>query len=307
VSTIRSLIALAALLAAQTARAADGSPGANPAAAAATSSATQPASLERPGASPAAVPAALAFPFAPPRPNETMDYQVSYLGMTLGKVRLYTGAADASTAPVFLQAQTTSVFAIVTLKQQLASYIDVRTGLPRSGSLDAVEGSYRHTDTVYYDRTANKAKVREKGKYDNTYLIDVPPDALDFIALVYRLRSLPLEDGAKYDFRVLAGRDLNHVTATVLGREKVETKAGTFSAVKVRVPTGFTGKFSEKDPTFVWFSDDARRIVVRISADFAIGHANANLTAYNPGSAPPATVEASAVEPGAVPATVAKQ
>ena len=166
-----------------------------------------------------------------------------------------------------------------------------------------MEGSYRHSDTVQYDRTANKAKVREKGKYDNTYLIDVPADATDFMALVYRLRSLPLEDGAKYDFRVLSGRDLHHMVATVLGREKVETKAGTFTAVKVRVPTGFTGKFSEKDPTFIWFSDDARRIVVRLTADFSIGHATANLTAYNPGTAS-APAQASAVElAAAVPAS----
>jgi hypothetical protein len=234
-----------------------------------------------------------------------MEFQVSYLGIPMGKVRLFAGAVDASVAPLFLQAQTTSVFAVVTLRQQLASYLDVRTGLPRSGSLDAVEGSYRHSDTVSYDRLANKAKVREKGKYDNTYLIDVPPDATDFIALVYRLRGLPLHPGARYDFRVLAGRDLNQVVAEVLGRERVETKAGVFQAVKVRVPTGFTGKFSEKNPTFVWFSDDERRVVVRIAADFAIGHATANLTSYAPGSAPVAPASAAVVstEVGAPAAT----
>jgi hypothetical protein len=231
-----------------------------------------------------------------------MEFQVSYLGVPMGKVRLFAGTVDAAVAPVFLQAQTTSVFAIVTLKQQLSSYLDVQTGLPRSGQLDAVEGSYRHTDWVWYDRVANKAKVREKGKFDNTYLLDVPPDATDFIGLVYRLRTLPLEDGTRYAFNVLSGRDQNTVVATVEGRERLETKAGTFQTVRVRVPTGFTGKFSEKNPTFVWLSDDARRVVVRISADFAIGHANANLTAYAPGS-PPLTVPTStAAAPEAPPA-----
>jgi hypothetical protein len=55
--------------------------------------------------------------------------------------------------------------------------------------------------------------------------------------------------------------------------------------VKVRVPTGFDGKFSEKNPTFVWFSDDERRVVVRISTDFAIGRADADLDAFRPGTA----------------------
>ena len=229
---------------------------------------------------------ATAAPWVAPRSNEAMEFQVSYLGMTMGKVRLFAGNVDPAIAPIFLQAQTTSIFAIITLRQQLASYLDVTTGLPRSGSLDAVEGRYKHTDTVRYDRTANKATVREKGKYDNTYLIDVPEDAMDFVALVYRLRTLPLDPGARYLFRVLSGRDLSTVSTEVLGRERIETKAGTFAAVKVRVPTGFTGQFSEKSPTFVWFSDDDRRVVVRISADFSIGRAIANLTSYTPGSAP---------------------
>jgi hypothetical protein len=246
-------------------------------------------------------------PVVPPRSNEAMEFQVSYLGVPMGKVRLFAGNVDSTVAPVFLQAQTTSIFAIVTLRQQLSSYLDVRTGLPRSGQLAAVEGSYRHTDTVAFDRVANQAKVREVGKYDKSYLIDVPPDATDFIALVYRLRTLPLEDGARYEFNVLSGRDQNKVLATVLGREKLETKAGTFQAVKVRVPTGFTGKFSEKNPTFVWFSDDDRRVVVRITADFAIGNATANLVSYAPGTAAiPASAPGaapSAIEPASAPAT----
>lgn len=243
-------------------------------------------------------------PAAPPRSNEAMDYQVTYLGVPMGKVRLFAGSVDSTVAPVFLQAQTTSIFAIVTLRQQLASYLDVHTGLPLSGSLNAVEGSYRHLDTVFYDRVANQAKVRERGKYDNTYLIAVPPDATDFISLVYRLRTLPLEPGARYAFRVLAGRDLNSVVAEVLGRERVETKAGTFDAVKIRVPTGFTGKFSEKNPTYVWVSDDARRVVVRITADFAIGNATANLVAYAPGVPPAAAATPTAATPALTPAAI---
>ena len=168
----RSLIALA-LLCAFTARASEPAPivpGFAPLAV--TTTAELSATSEAPLA-----------PVLPPRSNEAMEFQVSYLGMSMGKFRLFAGAVDSTIAPVFLQAQTTSIFAIVTLRQQLSSYLDVHTGLPRSGQLDAVEGSYRHTDTVSFDRLANKAKVREKGKYDNTYLIDVPPDATDFIAL----------------------------------------------------------------------------------------------------------------------------
>jgi hypothetical protein len=121
------------------------------------------------------------------------------------------------------------------------------------------------------------------GRFDKTYRVEVPPDTLDFVALVFRLRTLPLPEGASHKFQVLAGRKVSPVVATVEGRETVKTPAGAFPAVKVRVPTGLTGKFSEKSPTFIWFSDDARRLVVRISTEFAIGRANALLTSYTPG------------------------
>ncbi len=228
------------------------------------------------------VPPAAAAVIAP-RSNETMEYSVSYLGMTMGKVRLFVGQVDSTVAPVFLQSQTSSLLSFITLRQQLATYLDVATGLPRSASLDAVEGSYRHTDTVQFDRAANKATVREKGKYDNTYLVDVPPGTVDFVALVFKLRTFPLAPGARHEFPVLSGRKLKTVVAEVVGRETVSTRIGDFPAVKVRVPTGFTGKFSEKNPTYVWFSDDARKVVVRITTDFAIGHATAGLVSYAPG------------------------
>jgi hypothetical protein len=226
-------------------------------------------------------------PVIAPRANETMEFSVAYLGVKVGKVRLFVGSVDTTVAPVFLQAQTSSVLSFITLRQQLATYLDVETGLPRSATLDAVEGSYRHSDTTKFDRTANRATVRVRGKYDNTYVLDTPPGTIDFVGLVYRLRTLPLEDGARYPFPVLAGRRLNSVVAEVIGREVVETKIGDFRAVKVRVPTGFTGKFSEKNPTYVWLSDDDRRVVVRITSDFAVGHATATLVSYTPGAPPP--------------------
>lgn len=225
-----------------------------------------------------------------PRSNETMEFSVSYLGLPVGKARLFVGRVEPNVAPVFLQAQTSSVLSFVTIRQQLASYLDRETGLPRSGTLDAIEGSYRHNDTVQFDRATNKATVRVKGRYDNTYQLDIPPGTVDFVGLVFKLRGLPLDLGTRHEFPVLAGRHLKTVVAEVVARETVSTKAGEFSALKVRVPTGFNGKFSEKNPTHVWFSDDDRRIVVRITTDFSIGHATAGLVSYAPGLPAQATV-----------------
>jgi len=248
---------------------------------------------------PATAPAAAAVAPAPPKPaaapafsaDEQMEFKVEWAGIPVGKARIWVGQPAGQLVPVFLQAQTAGLVGFVTVRQMLSSNLDALTGLPRSFMLDALEpGDYRHSDHVRYDREAGTASVRQKGKFDKTFDLEVPPGTLDFVALVFRLRALPLEPGATHQFPVLSGRKVTLVTTEVLGRERVETRAGAFDAVKVKVPTGFDGKFQEKSPTFLWLSDDARRLVVRISTDFAVGRGVADLVAYRPGTPiPPAS------------------
>ncbi|WP_248362554.1 DUF3108 domain-containing protein [Anaeromyxobacter oryzae] len=230
-----------------------------------------------------AIALSLATQAVPYAPEERMDFSIEYLGVTMGKARIAVGRPEGGALPVLLLARTSGLVSVVDVREQLSSVLDVETGLPRTFTLDAVEPGYKHTDVARFDRASNKAIVRQKGKYDNTYEIDVPPDTVDFVAMVFRLRTLPLEPGATHDFPVLVGKDVAKVTATVEARETISTPAGKFATVRVRVPTGMTGKFSEKNPTYVWFSDDARRIVVRITTDFAIGRAKAELSGYQPG------------------------
>jgi hypothetical protein len=234
--------------------------------------------------------------------GEAMDYTIDYIGITMGKARIAAGGRDGDLMPISLSSRTAGLGAIVTFKQTLVSNLDVFTLLPASSVLEATEpGGYHHLDTSTFDRATGKAAVKVVARAEKNWDVEIEPGTVDFVALVFALRTLPLPDGATHQFSVLAGRKVNKVTTTVVGRESLKVDAGRFATVKVRVPTGFDGKFSEKNPTFVWFSDDARRVVVKISADFAIGRANAELDAYQPGTppAPPPAPPAEAAPPGA--------
>jgi hypothetical protein len=262
--------ALAALLAV--------APGADPGA---TTSPPQPDQAAGAGAAPSGQ--ALAVPW---KAGERMDFEIEYVGITMGTARIQVGATDHGVTPVTLSSRTAGMGAVITFRQTLVSNLDVVTLMPRWSVLAAEEpGNYKHTDTARFDREANKATVRERARLDKTWEVEVPPGTLDFVALIFNLRTLPLADGASHSFPVLAGRKVSTVVATVVKRELLKTGAGSFPAVKVRIPTGFDGKFSEKKPTFIWFSDDARRVVVRISTDFSIGWADADLKDYQPGGA----------------------
>lgn len=222
------------------------------------------------------------LPFAP---GERTELSVDYLGVKVGLARISVGSPVGGLLPLLLQAKTGGLVGFLDVREQLTSNVDRATLLPRSTSLDAVELGYRHSDHTRFDREANTATVVSRGKSTTTTTVPVAADAGDFVAMVFRLRTLPLALGTRHTFTVLAGAKAHTIVAEVQAREEVETRAGTFAAWKVRVPTGFGGKFSERDPTFLWFSDDERRILVRISTDFAIGRAAANLVSYQAGRA----------------------
>jgi hypothetical protein len=212
-----------------------------------------------------------------------MDLAVEYQGLPIGKGRIQVEPATGSVQLVRLEAQTTGLVSVIKLRQLLTTTLDVGTGLPRTSSLHSVENDYRHSTTTDYDRERNRAVVVKRGKWLHRDEVEVPPDTLDFLALVFRLRTMPLARGWRHDFHVLAGKQASRIVAEVVGHETVTTRAGRFAAWKVRVPTNFSGEFSEKKPTYVWLSDDGRRVVLRISVELGIGRVAAELAAYDPG------------------------
>jgi hypothetical protein len=246
---------------------------------------------------PLLVAASLGVPGATPfAPGERMGFSINYLGMRMGTASITVGERVGSLFPVELEAHTTGLAgSVYDFRERLVSNIDPETGLPASFVLDTNERGRKHHDTTDYDRRAGTAVVIERGKTTSTDRVTIPPEALDFVALVFQLRRMPLEPGDRHTFQVLSGKTLYPVITEVMGRETVQTKAGTFAALKIRVPTGFTGKFSERNPTILWLSDDAARIVVRLSTDFSFGGAVGELVSYRPG-APPVNGDARAAD-----------
>ena len=229
----------------------------------------------------AALPGAARANFAP---GEQLDFTLSYLGVRAAQARITVGQAEGDVWPVIAQAKTDGLGALVDVREHLVSYWDAARSLPRGSDLQAVELGDRHTDTARFDRENGKAHVRvlRKGKkIEKTY--DLAPDAHDFASALLWMRLQPLAEGGRYEVPVFTTRGPFTLVMTVVGKERVETPVGVFDAVKVQVRTAFEGNFASKRDTFIWFSDDARHVPVRVSAEFAIGSIVATLSGYQPG------------------------
>jgi hypothetical protein len=217
-------------------------------------------------------------------PGEQIDFAVEYLSIRTAEARISVGRPEGTVWPVICQARTDGIAKFLDIREHLVAYWDADARLTRGSDLAAIEVGDRHLDTARYDREAGRAtvKIQRKGRTSiDTY--ELPRDANDIAGAVLWLRLQPLVEAGRYEVPVFSTQRTFTLRADVVGRERLETPAGAFETVKVRVQTGFEGNFSTKRDTFVWFSDDARHVPVRMSAEFAVGSLVATVTAYRAG------------------------
>jgi hypothetical protein len=219
-------------------------------------------------------------------PGEEMVLSLSYLGLPTGEGRIVVGKPEGDILPVILQAKTTGMTKFLDVRENLVVYWDRDARLTRGSDLRALELGDYHQDSTRFDRAAGQltTTVQRKGKTKEKRT-SCPADGHDVTGAFLFLRTQPLAPGATYTVQLCGTSEPSPLVAEVEGRERVETEAGTFDTVRVRIRTSMQGKFSQKRDTLVWLSDDERHVLVKVTADFAVGSMVAILKSYKPGAA----------------------
>jgi hypothetical protein len=115
----------------------------------------------------------------------------------------------------------------------------------------------------------------------------VPAATQDLSSAFIWLRLQRLAVGERHEIPIISQDHQFAMTAEVVGRERIDTPAGSFDCVRVSVRTGLGGPFSTRRDSAIWLSDDPRHVIVRVAADFAVGSVVGTLKRYRPGIAPP--------------------
>ncbi|MGH9839577.1 MAG: DUF3108 domain-containing protein [Blastocatellia bacterium] len=154
------------------------------------------------------------------------------------------------------------------LDNQYTSYVNVNTALPHRVITSARQGPARTEETVILDQSKKQALFAD----DST--VEIPGETHDLLSLAFALRLRPLNEGSTQRINLLYGKQLVEVEAEVKPRERVQTQAGAFSAIQVKLTP--RKKFA-KYRTRVWFSDDSKRLPVLITTRISIGEVRAEL------------------------------
>jgi hypothetical protein len=70
----------------------------------------------------------------------------------------------------------------------------------------------------------------------------------------------------------------------VIGRERITVPAGTFDTIVLQPMIRTKGIFSEKGEARIWLTDDASRVMVKMTAKVAFGTLTMALTSARPGA-----------------------
>jgi len=115
----------------------------------------------------------------------------------------------------------------------------------------------------------------------------MPADAIDEIAILYLVRTLPLEPGDEYLMERYFKPQSNPVVVRVLKREEIRVPAGRFQTIVVEPIIPELGAFQAEKKPRVWITDDERRIIVKLQTSAPVGPVALNLTDYEAGGASP--------------------
>ncbi len=109
------------------------------------------------------------------------------------------------------------------------------------------------------------------------------PNLFDLHSAALYLRSQPLQQASIYRLVVYPATSPYLTTITVLGREKISVRAGSYNAIKLDLRLKRIGKNLQLQPhrkfrrATIWVSDDTERLIVRVEAQIFVGTVFAEL------------------------------
>lgn len=230
----------------------------------------------------------------PFRVGEKVTFDVSYFNVTAGELnmevkpfvtvngkRAYHFEASGKTTPFF-----SKVYAV---DDRVTTYLDYEEMRPLSLQISIKESNQLGETRTFYDWKNLKASywqkkiVKGKGERNKKLDWDILAYSQNVVSVAWYLRTFKLEPGKKHAIRI-ADEGKNIVfTGEVLRREKLKTPVGELNTVVMSPRITADGVFKPIGEVLIWFTDDDRKLLVRLESKIKIGTVVAKLRSFEKG------------------------
>jgi hypothetical protein len=222
------------------------------------------------------------FPTAPPKETngpsvpewskgrEELVYRIDFVGITMGYARFrYQGKVSIAGKLAYhlnVRAWTSGVLSLVyPINDTIEYYLDAETLAPIRQEFTRRESE--KDDVALYDQESGRItyRYRQSGKIRKQ--VTTVPAVYDPVSVAYyfRWKDLGVENRPR---NMYGGRKLYQISSRILGNERIRTERGEVDTIAVVPVIRRDGKPDNKGDLKIWFSNDERRVPVRVYAKF---------------------------------------
>jgi hypothetical protein len=227
--------------------------------------------------------------------GEKQVYEITYFGMSAGDFTLtvlpFKAVNDRKVYHVRGHAESSKVFSMFyRLDDTVQSYFDYDGFFSHRFHLLLDETKQTRDSLELYDSEKqqtfywNRWNRKEKGYVEVKEFQPMPAFAQDSLSALYFLRVQALPTGSVITFPVVNEGKNWEAVVTVVRREAVDSPMGKVPAIVLKPETKYQGVLQKKGDSYIWLTDDDRRILLRLEAKVRIGTVTARLKAMEPGT-----------------------
>ncbi len=214
-------------------------------------------------------------------PGEVVAYDLKWEFIKGGEAEIAVSHNETSDSLWDIRARAWStgiVDVFYTVRDTITSTINANDLWPVRFEKKQREGSYHRDSTYVFEARGDSVIIHRNNGASFACSVRVH----DILSVMYRVRTYPLEVGRSFETMVYEGGKFYSARVDVLRREQITVPAGTFDTVVAEPILESDAIFKQKGRLWIWFTDDERRIPVRMASQVPIGRILADLTRYVP-------------------------
>jgi len=230
----------------------------------------------------ALVPAALPF-----GTGEVLDYEIQYGVVSVGRARLETREVQRHRERPVLELMSRArsaqwIDTVYKVRDEISSLFDLESLHSLRFRKQLREGDYKA------DFDAEYLHAEGVARYADGTESELLPGSQDILSALFYVRAFALREGMVLHIPVHDGKKSYPLRVAVTGRERVETRLGSYDCLVLEPTLQSQGLFKSEGRMLIYLSDDARRLPVKLKARAPVGAFTSELVAYREGKPLPA-------------------
>ena len=226
------------------------------------------------------------------RVGEKLHYALKYEFIKAGNVQFEVKEGIATNGQpcyhIISTANSTRTFDwIYKVRDRVESLVDKRSLFSWQYKKQLREGGYKFDLEVKYDHLSEEAFVKAIRYHSDmtirkkeAYTVQIPRYVRDVFGTLYYLRTQLMETGKPIFVSNHDNRKVYDLRIIIEAEEVVKVKAGKFRCVRVQPVLEGEAIFKQQGRLWVWFTDDDRKIPVKLKSKAVIGAFHADLEKF---------------------------